>query len=134
MIRSEPNTWYNAGLTSGAGDLNVAARKTASALQPGPAGPRPASSARRLASIDGDTNLDGTVSFADFAILQSHFGLPGNWLDGDFDRDGVITFADFAILQNNFGASAAPTVVPEPASVTLIILAGAAMIRHRRFA
>ncbi|MEE9211792.1 MAG: dockerin type I domain-containing protein [Phycisphaeraceae bacterium] len=86
-------------------------------------------------SIDGDTNLDGTVSFGDFAILQNHFGDPGNWLDGDFDRNGVITFADFSILQNNFGASAAPTVVPEPASITLITLVGVAMLtRHRRFA
>ncbi len=53
----------------------------------------------------GDTNLDGTVDFADFVVLAANFGQPTNntWFGGDFDADGKVTFADFVELSSRFG-------------------------------
>ena len=52
----------------------------------------------------GDINLDGTVSFADFLVLQNNFGQSGTWTTGDLNMDTLVTFADFLILQNSFGS------------------------------
>jgi len=51
----------------------------------------------------GDANVDGRVTFEDFAALQNHYGQSGGWADGDFNADGQVTFADFALLQNHYG-------------------------------
>lgn len=53
----------------------------------------------------GDTDLDGTIAFADFLALSQHFGGNGSWSDGDFTADGTIDFEDFTILSANFGSS-----------------------------
>ncbi|MEE9212183.1 MAG: sialate O-acetylesterase [Phycisphaeraceae bacterium] len=78
----------------------------------------------QAANIGGDANLDGFVTFGDFAVLQPNFGQPGNWPEGDFDSDGQVTFADFAILQNNFGMAVAPAATPEPATLALLVCGG----------
>ncbi len=80
----------------------------------------------------GDANLDGTVSFADFSILQTKFGQAGTWLDGDFNDTGDVTFADFAIQQANFGMTVAPAAVPEPATLSLLALGSLTLLRRRR--
>ena len=71
----------------------------------------------------GDSNLDGTVDFADFLTLSGKFGEEGTkWVDGDFDGDDQVSFADFLILSQHFGNSlpnpalGAGEPVPEPAS------------------
>ena len=44
----------------------------------------------RLLLPPGDATLDSQVNFADFQVLQSHWGLSGQWLqDGDFNGDGT---------------------------------------------
>ena len=58
-------------------------------------------------TLVGDTNLDGTVNFNDFSILQNNFSTPGNWTSGDFDYNGTINFTDFSLLQNNYGKTLA---------------------------
>lgn len=77
-----------------------------------------------IVTVEGDANLDGEVTFADFQTLQSNFGGPGGWGDGDFNGDGFITFADFQALQSNFNQSLldlAPSFasVPEPGTWSL---------------
>lgn len=83
----------------------------------------------------GDANLDRLISFSDFSDVQSNFALAGGWADGNFNGDALITFADFAMLQSNFGfdntAPAAPGAVPEPATLMLLTLGGAALMRRR---
>ena len=56
-------------------------------------------------TLVGDANLDGTVNFSDYSILQNNYGLSSNWSSGDFNYDGMTNFNDFSSLQNNFGQS-----------------------------
>lgn len=63
-------------------------------------------SGQLLVAWPGDSNCDGTVAFADYQILEAHFGLAGqNWSGGDFDGDGAVSFADYQILESRFGRS-----------------------------
>ncbi|MEO0587065.1 MAG: choice-of-anchor tandem repeat NxxGxxAF-containing protein [Planctomycetota bacterium] len=92
-------------------------------------------------TVNGDANLDLEVGTADLAILAGNFFNPApTYAQGDFDLDGQITTADLAILAGAFGsgdaavvASSAPTpLVPEPASVVFVGLAGLAVVLRRR--
>ncbi|MDB5327566.1 MAG: putative outer rane autotransporter [Phycisphaerales bacterium] len=97
----------------------------------------------------GDANLDGAVNFNDFLVLQNSFNQPGVFTQGDFNYDGTVNFNDFLVLQNNFGQSvtgapvtvtrqevaaltAFASAVPEPTSLAVLGLAGAAVLRRRR--
>jgi hypothetical protein len=59
----------------------------------------------------GDANLDGSVNFSDYSILQNHFGQAAGWSSGDFNYDGTVNFNDFSILQNNYGSAAEANLV-----------------------
>jgi hypothetical protein len=76
--------------------------------------PVPAGASAVLArtTYGGDSNLDATVNFSDFLILQRNFGNPGNWSQGDSNGDGVVNFSDFLVLQRNFNQTytATPSV------------------------
>lgn len=77
--------------------------------------------------LQGDTNFDGEVSFADFLALSNNFSQSGDWSSGDFDLNGVTEFADFLVLSQNFGVQGAGSqAVPEPSSAMLVVL-GVAM-------
>jgi hypothetical protein len=99
----------------------------------------------------GDSNLDGTVSSADFASFQLNFGQSNRgWAQGDFNGDRSVSAADFALLQVSFGSVGgglgfAPTpsiqlasarfspelsvaVVPEASSVLLAGLAASSFV------
>jgi hypothetical protein len=47
----------------------------------------------------GDANLDGTVNFNDFSILQTHYGQAGDWSAGDFNYDGSVNFKTAAVTK-----------------------------------
>ena len=92
---------------------------------------------------DGDADLDGAVTIADFAVLRSNFGGGGPlyFVDGDFDGDRAVTIADFALLRANFGGSAAEAAeldawaaaaVPEPAALAPAAAAAGFLLRRRR--
>lgn len=94
----------------------------------------------------GDANVDGIVDLADLSILASNWqGLDKTFSAGDFSQDGIVNLADLSILagqwQNNVnGLSFAQalqsfpelTAVPEPASLGLVTLGAAALLRRRR--
>ena len=80
----------------------------------------------------GDANHDGVVSAGDYAAVQANFGntaAPGDWyLLGDANFDGVVSAGDYAAVPNDWP----PVLVPEPATVSLLVLGGTALIRHKR--
>ena len=60
-----------------------------------------------------------------------------DWTEGDFNLDGQVTFADFLILSGNFGAGAnrpSAIQVPEPNAGLLIVTGIVGLLHWRRFA
>jgi hypothetical protein len=93
----------------------------------------------------GDGNLDGAVTFDDYAAMDSaFFGLIENlgWATGDINFDGDITFDDYSVVDQAFFFQGAPlshpdiTTVPEPQTwlMLLFALALALVFRLRRVA
>jgi autotransporter-associated beta strand protein len=108
----------------------------------------------------GDANLDGGVNGSDFSILAANFGLGvTNWDQGNFFYASSVNGSDFSALAANFGqgdsgaddlatpadvaaldafaaANGLPLpvigAVPEPATVGLLLLSGAALSTRRR--
>ncbi|MCY2926929.1 MAG: dockerin type I domain-containing protein, partial [Planctomycetota bacterium] len=88
----------------------------------------------------GDVNGDGQVSLLDYNVIKANFGntYEGgfHWADGDLNGDKQIGLLDFNIVKAHFGHTtgdgAAVTAVPEPATMSLLALAGLAALRRRR--
>jgi len=88
-------------------------------------------------TYSGDANLNGTVDSTDFNLFTPNYGGSGkSWIQGDFDYNGKVNTLDFNLLAGNFGlALPGPTlgsVVPEPASMSIVGLAIIAALRRRR--
>jgi autotransporter-associated beta strand protein len=104
----------------------------------------------------GDANLDGLVSFDDYAAMDSaYFGLIPNlgWATGDVNFDGRIDFDDYSVVDQAFYFQGAPLggdfvvvgaplttsdvgalAVPEPAALALAALSAlllAALVASR---
>ncbi len=94
----------------------------------------------------GDANLDGKIDADDFFRIDPNYNKSGSsvgYFNGDFNYDGLINGDDYFIIDSNFAnqslgtfPSAAPVgglaAVPEPASLTGLALAGAAVFARRR--
>ncbi len=101
-----------------------------------------------VATLAGDTNLDGLVGFPDLLALARSYNQSGSWIQGDFNYDGTVGFSDLLALARSYNASLAegsPTgdfasdwalaqsMVPEPATLGVIIgLGGCILSRGRR--
>lgn len=94
----------------------------------------------------GDFNDDGTVDAADYTVWQDNFGAAAGTLPNDVDG-GVIGNAQYQTWQDNFGATESYTVsnivieatalvdslvVPEPGSLSLLMVASAAGLLMQR--
>ena len=85
----------------------------------------------------GDADMNKATDFVDFQALLDHWQASGpaiGWAQADFNGDGRVDFLDFQMLLNywemkpwNFASSEAP----EPASVSLLLLGGLALLRRK---
>jgi hypothetical protein len=101
-------------------------------------------------TLKGDTNLSGNVNFDDLLSLAQAYGGTGKaWINGDSDYNGAVNFDDLLALAQNYGLSGlngqsfdpnadfaadwalALSLVPEPASLSLLSIATIAMPRRR---
>jgi len=82
-------------------------------------------------SAVGDFNLDGEINITDLQLMKASFGLTGaGFADGNANCDLVVDVTDLQVLKANFGFVAG--AVPEPATLTLLAIAGAAGLARRR--
>jgi autotransporter-associated beta strand protein len=104
----------------------------------------------------GDANLDGVVNGSDFTILVGNIDYAGkSWDQGNFNYDDRVNGSDFTELVTNLGKSASgadiviPAAdytaidafaaanglmadVPEPATGSILLVTGAAILTRRR--
>ena len=85
--------------------------------------------------LPGDANRDGQVSAGDYASVQANFGNTGiAGIPGDANGDGMVSAGDYASVQANFGnVAAVAQVTPEPATLSLLVLGGVALLRKKQF-
>jgi hypothetical protein len=102
-------------------------------------------------TVDGDTNLDGATNFSDLLSLAANYnGTSKVWFQGDFNYDGSVSFSDLLILAATYNQSLtgdlsnsptgtfagdwalAQAIVPEPATLTLLLASTAVLSRRRR--
>jgi autotransporter-associated beta strand protein len=104
----------------------------------------------------GDTNLSGVVNSSDYIAIDNGFNnqLTG-WNNGDFNYDDVVDGDDYTLIDNAYNSqggvslaavSTQPTEmiatdtaqiaesasVPEPATFSLLMIAGSSLLRRRR--
>lgn len=151
-IRGQLATGYNAGAWNGDG-INTSLGTSGKGL--GWKDNAGSSSITVKYTFYGDTNLDATVNFDDLLALAQAYGSSGVWANGDSDYNGTVNFDDLLKLAQNYGSTLlaaseisrlgdvsdtsflgewalARSLVPEPASLVLIVSALYTGVRHRR--
>jgi hypothetical protein len=102
------------------------------------------STLRAVVPTSGDATLDGEVNLTDLTLLGSNYGATSGatWATGDFSGDGAVNLTDLTLLGSEYGytetyaaerlpGGAGAAGVPEPATMSLLALAGAALLRRR---
>ena len=86
-----------------------------------------------LGALMGDANGDGVVDDLDLTALAANWQQAGGWAAGDFNDDGFVDELDLTILAGTWpggGLNASP--VPEPATLSLLILLALSLPRRGR--
>ena len=84
----------------------------------------------------GDANLDGKVDATDLNALALNWRSEGAaWSQGDLTGDRNVDASDLNALALNWqsgvaSAAAAPAAVPEPSSITLLLLGACSLVRR----
>jgi hypothetical protein len=87
------------------------------------------------AVLGGDCNLDRYVDVIDLGVLATNYGMSmgGKWAQGDFNEDGKVDVIDLGILATKYGQGpGSADVLPEPATLSLLVLGAAGLMRRRR--
>ena len=82
----------------------------------------------------GDVNLSGSVNDDDLSLLLANWVIGDEWGEGDLNENGTVNDDDLSLLLANWGAgsSAAPEAVPEPLTLSLLVMGGCGLILRRR--
>jgi hypothetical protein len=104
-------------------------------------------------TIVGDANLDGTVNLTDLITLTANYNATSGmqWIQGDFNYDGAVNAVDLFLQTSNYGKSivaqgglhsadmfardwalAQSMLIPEPITMTSLLLVGATTLTRRR--
>jgi hypothetical protein len=78
----------------------------------------------------GDFNLDGLVGILDLGLLGDGYNSTNGWANGDANGDGTVGILDLGLLGDNYGYDG--SVVPEPATLSLLGLGAVALIRRKK--
>jgi len=79
----------------------------------------------------GDFDLNGVVNATDLQLMKGTFGTSGvGYANGNANCDTVVNATDLQILKGTFGSSVAG--VPEPLTMSLLAIGGAALLRRRK--
>jgi hypothetical protein len=83
--------------------------------------------------VPGDVTGDGFATIADFNVIRDNlFNSVTMRSQGDLNSDGIVNFVDFRQWKLAAGtASPANTSIPEPSSLTLLLMGGVAAWRRR---
>ena len=86
-----------------------------------------------LKPIPGDANDDGLVDVADYDIWAANVGATNaTWTMGDFNGDGLVDVADYDIWAANVGTTSGASTTPEPATIALLAIGAASLLRRRK--
>jgi hypothetical protein len=103
----------------------------------------------------GDADLNGLVNGADYALIDTSFGIESSshvavtgWSHGDFNYDGVVDGTDYSLIDNTrnqltasglsstplalFGSLASTSAVPEPTTLGLLGIGAMGLLGRRR--
>jgi autotransporter-associated beta strand protein len=150
-------SWNGTGIISSTAQLNFASYGIGYADAADTGNPAGLSSGQIeiMYTLLGDANLDGKVNGTDFTIMATNFNqaVTAGWDRGDFNYDGAVNGSDFVALARQFNQAAVQsavsaadlaalnafgaangleTVVPEPGSIGLLLVAGVGILARRR--
>jgi sugar lactone lactonase YvrE len=89
--------------------------------------------------VVGDYNGNGLVDGADYVVWRDSLGQTGAGLPADGDSDGSVDNDDYGVWRGHFGNGSGSgsslggnSAVPEPNSLVILLITGAAIISRRR--
>lgn len=94
-------------------------------------------------TYNGDANLDGVIDIDDYFMIDTNYArgtVNPTYRQGDFNYSGAITADDYFMIDAAYvgqtgplsGVASPVAAVPEPATLSLLALGAAALLRRRR--